>query len=114
MTLATDHIRKICYESLAKSFLNPESELYIKNITGDQWYELIKNPQSVDTQLLQEAFDEARRRYAALEEEEMLKEYYEMLEEEYEQIKRENQAEIERLRAADEGYTIDAWYNQGE
>ena len=114
MTLATNYIRKVCFESLVKTFLNPNSELYIKNITGDQWHELIKKPQSVDTQLLQEAFDEARRRFAALEEEEMLKEYYEMLEEEYEQIKRENQAEIERLRIADEGCTIDAWYKQGE
>ena len=114
MTLATNYIRKICYESLVKTFLNTSSELYIKNITGDQWYELIKKPQSINTQLLQEAFDEARYRYAILEEEEMLKEYYEMLEEEYEQIKREHQAEIERLRAADEGCTIDAWYNQGE
>lgn len=114
MTLATDCIRKVCFESLVKTFLNPDSELYIENITGDQWYELVKNPQSIDTQLLQEAFDEARNRFAALEEEEILKEYHEMLEEEYEQIKRENQAEIERLRAADEGCTIDAWYNQGD
>ena len=114
MTLATDYIRKICLESLVKTFLNPESELYIGNITGEQWYELIKKPELVDTALLEEAFETARGIFAEQQAEaKEKKEYYKMLEEEYAIIKKESEETVRRLREKDCD-NIDAWYNQGE
>lgn len=118
-------IRNVCYDMLVKSFLNPESEVYVPKITGETWQRLIANEPDEILVLIQTAFDDARLRYEesvrplagaqtqGLSDDE--KEYYAFLEAEAERIFRENDELVAKLkkRDADNGiYNEDAWYNQ--